>query len=1002
VNGSQPTRTQVFDDVRAVERELARTCARRSDPVGERVLVLVPSAAARVHVAGRLVRACGGALVGVRVLSLLGYALETLAAARVGVRASGVAGALELERALAASPRLFGVLGSLDDGARVGARAVEELVAAGLDEHTVDAALEALEDLAPGLAGRTRELLAAAVLRAPNGACAGGANVVFARAAECIDGREASANETRLLLGLEHASGPRADFAQALLRRGARFLATRGARGALTQRLALESGAAALRTDGLALVNAPDPRSAARAAARAVAEALARGTRHEDVLVVCADPEDGTLALARAFDELGVPFAAPGAGFDLALHSRPLAALANMLERRADTSASTLAAACDDAPFARELLARGAVGLEDVNDARGRAAAAFCESLGGARADVARWNLTLVRFAERTLGWQADGALARRLATLLADLADAFASDGAADFALTGDEWARLVAQRLAASARAPLGGSAGVQVVAPDAALGRAADLVVLVCFTRGVFPRRRGDDALLDERARNALVRVLPDLATASEARARDEALVDQLLGAGDAVVVVHAEHDAKGRETPLSPVLARRLADRGVKGRAAPRAGSLADAAAGPLTELEWARAAGLERSGTNDAAAERTWRALLEPLHAAPEVALAHAANVLEHDSERADLCGLGRLAPGSVVRNPFVTRLERFAECAWAAHLENDLRLVESPNGALATPDTRAVGTAVHAALDALLGAAVAKSGDLDAHAAHTVPQPSARAVEAALERGVSAALADAAKRGIPLERIAGARVWLTARSRPLLEIGVRELWQGGDPLVLAAEREFVLPLATPAGTFELKFRADLVTLAKETDADGGEVHVRIGTDFKTGATKEQFKGDATRSRKVERDLLRGVRLQAAVYAAALRGRGRYLYLGGDLDSAWPRSTTIECDVADAHLPQVVARIERAREVGAFLPRLVQAKLDDEKQPDACGRCRVAGACVQGDTLWRERLRRFAREAPERIAEDGDEYLAHAYGWFTLDDQQQNEELRGDE
>ncbi len=1002
MNGSQPTRTHVFDDVRAALRELVATCTRRADPLTERLLVLVPSAAARVHVAGQLVRACGGALVGVRVVSLLAHALEVLRAARSNVPASGVAGAVELERTIAASARLHAVLGALDDGTSVGANAASELVAAGLDVHTADAALEALEDLAPGLAGRTRELIAAALLRAPGGACAGGAIVVFARATECLEHGPTQPNEALYLVGLEQAGGPRGDFAAELLRRGARLFTVRGARGALTARLAVDTGDAVVRTSGLALVNAPEPRSAARAAARCVAQALARGTSPQDVTVVCADPEGGALALARAFDELGVPFAAPGANGDLALHARPLAALATLLERRAEASASTLAAACDDAAFARDLLARGAVLLTDVHDARGRAVELFLEALDGPRSDVSRWNVALVRMCSRTLGWSDEGAAARRLATLLGELADAFASDGALHFALSGREWSRLVARRLRASARAPLGGSAGVQIVTPDEAVARSGELVVLFGFTRGVFPRRRADDALLDERVRGALVRVLPDLATGSEARARDEALVDVLLGAGAHVVVVHAEHDPKGRETPLSPALARRLADGAAVVSEAPRAGSLADAERGPLTALEWARVAGLERAAANDTHGERTWRALLEPLHGAPHVALAHAANVLEHDSDRGDLGGLGRLVPGSQPRNPFVTRLERFAECAWAAHLENDLRLVEAHSGDLATPDARAVGIAVHAALDALLGTGASSGDDLDASAAHTVPQPTTRAVEAALERGVEAALADASKRGIPLERIAGARVWLTARSRPLLEIGVRELWREGEPLVLAAEREFVLQLPTPAGTYELKFRADLVTLVKEAGEDGELHDVALGTDFKTGATKEAYVRDATRTKKVERDVLRGIRLQTAVYAAKLRGRGRYLYLGGDFESELPRSTTIECAIADQLLPQVVARIERAREVGAFLPRLVRASLDDERQPDACGRCRVSGACVQGDTLWRERLRRFVREAPERLAEDGDEYLAHAYGWFTLDDQEQNEELRGEE
>jgi hypothetical protein len=1002
VNGSQPTRTLLCDDPRAVENELVRRCREREHPLADRLLVLVPTSSARTALAGRLVRAAGGALVGVRVASLLGSALERLAAHGLPVNTSGLAGHVGLVRAIAAAPRLFGVLGRVDDGALVGARAAQELVDAGLDEHVGEAIEDLLAELPDGLAARTRELVAVAGRRAPGGEFEGGASSVFARAARLAHAHGAG-REQVFLVAHEACAGPRADFAEALVRAGALALFTRGARGPFVQRLGLapdesarESAPAAARGAARAQVRlfaAPDAESSARAAARRVAAALASGVRADDVLVVCTDAAEGTLTVARELETLGVPFSAPSARGDFSLALRPLAALARLLDERSDASAGTLAAAAADDRLSCELLARGAVRLADVGAARTRAAVHLVEELGGAPRPLAAWHAVLARFVDGDLRWPADAPPRMRLAAVLGALEQVFAEESAAALPLRGDEWALLLVPRLVAATHERVGGAGGgVRLVTPDAARATAAALVVLVGFERGAFPKRRADDPLLDERVRIALRGVLPDLATSSDARAADEALLADLLGAGDEVVVVHTTRDEKGRELPLAPALARRLAALGVEAWSAPRAGSAEDADHGPLTPLEWARLGGLARAHEGAGATERVLCALLEPLHDSAAAAEAHLANLLEHDSSSANLRGLGRVVASAFDRSRHVTRLEDFAKCGWAAHLANDLHIDEPATGELPTPDARAVGIAVHAALDVLLGGSGANTAPLEAGAARAVARPDDAAVEAALAHGVDRAAEAAHIGGVNLAAIVGARAWLAARARPLLEVAVRELWVTSEPLVLGAEREFALPLTTPEGVLELRFRADLVTV---------EGDVFVGTDFKTGKPKETTKSADKRTEKLVKALQCGERMQAAAYAVALRGLGRYLYLGGDEDDDGPRSSTIDKATADVHLAVTVARIERARARGLYLPRLVEADPDKENQPDACGRCAFIGACVQGDTGWRERMRRFALETEARLEREDDDDAAAAWSWFMLFDERQNKAMRED-
>jgi hypothetical protein len=994
----------VHADLRALEAALVARCRARRAPVRERLCLVVPSAGARVPTAGRLVRAAGGALVGVRVVSALGLALERLAVhgARAARAPTGLSGHVLLVRAVAGSPRLARVLGPLDDGAEVGARAAQELVDAGLAAHLAEALDDLLAELPDGLRERTRDVLAAALARAPGGAFEGGQASVFARAAE-VPAPRSSDGEQVVLVAPEAAAGPEADFLEALVRSGAEVHLVRGARGPFAQRV-LASDAAGDRGEAgvaarLVRANALDPESAARAAARHAAARIAGGTSPEDVLIVCTDPDAGATRLARELVRLGVPFSAPSARGDLDLGLRPLAALARLLRERDEADASTLVELADDEGLALELLARGAgsvarlaaPGPAATRSGRLAAAAHLCRELEGAARTLAQWNARLAQAVADGLGPEPGGPAHARLCDVLDALERTFADEGARELALSGPEWVGLVAPRLLSAARRPLGGAgAGVVVATPEAARGRAADVVVLLGFERGAFPRRRGDDPLLDERVRVALRPLVPDLATSSDARAHDEALLESLLGAADEVVVVHAERDAAGREVALAPALERRLVEHAASTVAAARAGSFEDAGAGPLDATEWARLAALAYSRTGEREAERVLRHLLAPLHTSPLAAEAHLASLLEHDSIRAGLGGLGRVPAAALAPSHHVTRLEDVARCGWQAHLARDLRLAEPVRGDLPTPDARAVGTAVHAALERLLESRTAAAAELDPQRARRVPRPSAELLERTIHHGVEQAATRTRVGALVLAAVPGARAWLTARVRPLVENGVRELWAEGEPRVLATEREFEHALATPDGPTTVRFRADLVAVEGET---------LVGVDFKTSAAPSPAKKEETRRKALLASVQRGDRLQAAAYALALGGLGRYLHLGGDEDDESVRSATIDAETAANLLPGVVARIERARDRGLVLPRLVEARLDEESTPTACRRCVFVGACVQGDTGWRERLRNFVRAGAEGAELDDD--AAAALSWFMLHDDAQNTDLRGE-
>jgi PD-(D/E)XK nuclease superfamily len=214
-----------------------------------------------------------------------------------------------------------------------------------------------------------------------------------------------------------------------------------------------------------------------------------------------------------------------------------------------------------------------------------------------------------------------------------------------------------------------------------------------------------------------------------------------------------------------------------------------------------------------------------------------------------------------------------------------------------------------------------------------------------------------------AREGIALpgfDRALAAVVW------PHLENARREDWPepGAGPAVIAVELDSGIDVADRQGRpRRLTFRADRV------DRWEGRRSGLQFTDYKTGR-----RGIAERDSKKAEALHEGVRsgtwLQAAAYALS-RGaegdRGRYLFLHPELlGPDPPRVAAIAA--ADAELAatfeQTVSTLFEAWDRGALFPRVIQP--DEDKEPDRCGYCEVAEACVRGDSGARARLRDWAR------------------------------------
>lgn len=621
----------------------------------------------------------------------------------------------------------------------------------------------------------------------------------------------------------------------------------------------------------------------------------------------------------------------------------------------------------------------------------------------------------LRKLVERDLGWGAANWEATRR---LLDESVQIAGHGlAAGWPLELDEWIDLLTPACESAGALPIGGEGGgVQCLDVIEARGRTFGYLFVLGLNRGAFPRVVVEDPLLPDPLRHLLARsgfgLLPDLPEKRDGYAEERYLFAQLVDAAPYVTLSWLDADEEGARLTPSPLVERLRWRAGANAPeswretpAAPHRLAAATDGEGPRPVREAALLAGLR--GDRRRFAELLPLALVESgarggvdpgrargLAAARLGLLAEIDPDLRTPEGRATRARLGPYlgavgppAPkaadprASGDRGISVTTLEAVARCPWQAFLSKLLRLEPSadPLELLPAIEGRLVGSLVHDVLEAVALPGAGPPASLDEALARLpfgTPWPN--------EEELARLVADAASRLVAREGIAlpGFDRALAAVVGRHLEEARRLDWAGGRaPDVVAVEHWGAVqgesaddPLA------RLRFRADRVDRLNAAGRAEGPRAERPGlcyTDYKTG--RRPLADRPNRLATAVHDKIRsGEALQGAAYALA-RGykadRGRYLYLHPELLGTEP-PREVDIRAGDPEIEQLfrsaVAALVAAWDAGHFFPRLIHA--DRDKEPELCSFCRVAEACVRGDSGARGRLRDWADGQREQAGE----------------------------
>jgi len=579
-----------------------------------------------------------------------------------------------------------------------------------------------------------------------------------------------------------------------------------------------------------------------------------------------------------------------------------------------------------------------------------------------------------------------EGSAGRWLAETLARLA----ADLPPDFLLGRDELAELLARAAEGGERvAPGGRGGGVQILSVTAARGRTFAELFVVGLNRGYFPATPREDPLLGDAARRALRAVLPDLPVKREAIFEERFLFDQLVAAAPKVTLSFRRRADDASAMLVSPLLDRLSwrdgATRALRERwripVPPSAPPPADLPPSPIAEALAAGLAGDRPRWTSclpAALAEERGAAAVEPLDRARARARAETLDELDPDPRSA--AGrriwrslgpfLGRVGAGALAAEPlWVTRVEKVHACGWQALLEVGLGLepLADPVEDLPAPlDRRLVGIAVHRLLERRLGAGAAPPlADLLAAPGRRFPFPSD--AELAAEARV------VARRLLEEE---GLSFWgfelLLAEESARAAARAAVDWVSAPPEVLGCEVVGAADLGPWGAALSVDFRVDRV------DRDGDTV---VLTDYKSWSPESLHEKVGGDSRHLDA-IRQGAHLQPAAYVAALGGapaRGRFLALGEPADEEERAEIEARLEHGDVEALRALATAARraaaALATGRLPPRLVDPG-GFELGP-ACAWCRVAEACLQGDSGARRRLREWTADRRERGPESAD-------------------------
>ncbi|MBP1620469.1 MAG: hypothetical protein H6Q02_1236, partial [Acidobacteria bacterium] len=373
-----------------------------ADPalLARQVVIVVPSAALRRHLATRLVAHRGGGIAGVAIQPVLTLARGIVERCGETVPGGEALFPVLVQRAARREEALRAGLDPLQDGYASLAGTVRDLLDAGFEPEHADALAERLVELAGG--GHDPEIeralavvrVAAETLAAMAAAGVGTDATLLRRAAALLAADPERALPARAVIvhGFAEATALTADLLEALVRhRDARVVLDQppdpaqpgrpdpGAAFTTRLRERLEGVVGRATTvpgptgppGGIALAAAAGSFAEARAAAVRIRALLDAGAEPERIGVVARELGGLKLAIAQQFGRLAIPFSAPGAPGLAGPGARRLAAL---LELLADGEAAGLDAwfsaragsARDDADLRLALRAAGAVRLADA------------------------------------------------------------------------------------------------------------------------------------------------------------------------------------------------------------------------------------------------------------------------------------------------------------------------------------------------------------------------------------------------------------------------------------------------------------------------------------------------------------------------------------------------------------------------------------------------------------------------------------------------------------
>ncbi len=977
------------------------------------VRILVPSRALRLHLAAVLARELGPVLVGLKVQTLHGLALEILEQAGDAVRPAGAMQRVLVHRLAGQESALGITLKRFERGFDVVSDTVAQLLDAGLSTAQLPAALEAVAaaelpdterarvEAVLRVAARTLDRLAELGLDPPS--------AVLQRATDRVKRAGPRVLPARLIRvhGFADATAVAADFLEAIVvLPAARCTLDLPPDPAEPQRLDVGGRHTDRLRERMRLPPGPKPsvqgEPPQREAFAAVADEgealevahrvqtlIAAGVQPEGIGLVARHPEPFLVPLRRHLTRLGVPFS----GLQLRGPDTPVArwrGLVKLLEVREELATERWLSLLNLDPTVQAdvRLALRAAGAGRLRQAaalelptrdvslpvrsgidRDRAtrrkldARVFGDAVTAARALVS-WFQTLPRraplpkFVER-VRFLLTGVLAHEtppsgLAEALESL-DAYPADE-----VHVDELRLLLREALVAVGSTPLGGrGGGVQILSVREARARTFDHLFVMGLNRSNMLLR---DPLLSDATRSALQALLPDLALKRERLDEERYLFAQLLSASPRVTLSWQTIDATGKPKAVSP-LVERMRWSGVLPEPTRGRPAWDQDLAPPAT-----RALGLALRGDRDGLRIALGHALAdarpEPGPVAPTALAGARLRVLEElDPGRlpdpVPHVWFGFVGPLTHHDDPrrakvWISTAESLATCPWRTFVERFLRVEPLPDPLASVPqaDAKLAGSLVHRVLERLAQQQIGQHPSSLGPLLTRPGQPvSWPSTPALLRLARREATALLEREGV---RLPGLAELMARRALPQLGVVAQEDFKRGPVEVLGVEVEARVKLDLG----EVHFRVDRV------DAHQGGVRL---TDYKTGRPLSRVSNPTTRQEHHLEDVRRGRNLQATAYAAAEGvddATGRFLYLRPDepaelrAASVWSEEATFRLALEDT-LGTVLTAIDQ----GIFFPRLISPTEDREPRP--CRWCDVSEACLRGDSSHRGRLREYA-------------------------------------